>query len=56
MTTDRQTAKRRLTNNWNEQVDKFPSMREKIPLELYIRRNLAYVMKYDLLVDYSVRS
>lgn len=56
MTTDRQTATRRLANRWREQVDLFPDMRTDIPLALYIRRNIATVMRNDLLIDYSSAS
>lgn len=41
----REEAKRRLTNRWNEQVERWPLMRKDIPLELYVRQNLPHVLK-----------
>ncbi len=52
MTCDRQTAKRRLRNRYAEQCDLFPAT-HKIPLAVYIRRNIADVMRDDLLKDYG---
>lgn len=56
MQIDRQTAVRRLTNRWLEQVEAFPAMRHEIPLALYVRRNLQAVMKGGLLRDYANRA
>ena len=53
MTCDKSTATRRLTNRWNEQCEQFPIMRNEIPLELYLTRNLARVMLYNLLERYD---
>lgn len=56
---DRQTAIRRLTNRWHEQVEHFPLMRHEIPLDLYIRANLGAVLKSELedpLADYANRN
>lgn len=55
MTTDRATAIRRLTNRYWEQVEQFPRTRE-IPMQLYIQRNVRYVMQNDSLKDYGSRS
>lgn len=41
-------AIRRLTNRWNEQVEKYPLMRDDIPLALYLRRNLPHVLNSPL--------
>jgi hypothetical protein len=53
---DRITAIRRLTNRYNEQCDVWPTLRERIPLKLYIERNILAVLngaapleKYDTL-------
>lgn len=51
----RQEAIKRLTARWNEQVDRFPAMRETIPLALYIRSNVAIVMRRNLLASYSAK-
>jgi len=50
---DRETAKRRLTARWKEQVDQFPLMRRDIPLAMYISANLQSVMRFDLLASYD---
>jgi hypothetical protein len=50
-----ETAIRRLTNRWHEQADKYPAMRQKLPLWNYIRANLYSVRKRALLKDYEVR-
>lgn len=52
MRCDHATAVRRLTNRWNEQVKLYPTMRDKVPLSLYIRRNVRHVMAHDSLADY----
>jgi hypothetical protein len=52
MTCDKQTAKRRLTNRYSEQCRLFPITRA-IPLHRYIRRNIADVMRDDLLKEYG---
>lgn len=41
---DKHTARRRLTNRWHEQVRLFPTMREDVPLRLYVSANLRSVM------------
>ena len=46
-------ATKRLANRWLEQVDLFPAMRDKIPLALYISRNIAAVRRNDLLKEYA---
>jgi hypothetical protein len=53
---DQAEAIRRLTNRWEEQVELYPAMRHEIPLDLYIRRNLAVVMKCGQLADYARES
>jgi hypothetical protein len=53
MSCDRATAKRRLTNRWLEQTELYPTMRQTIPLALYIRQNIGHVMKNDSLLDYN---
>jgi hypothetical protein len=53
MSIDKQTAVRRLTNRWREQCELYPTMREEIPLALYVRRNLPGVMRDGLLADYD---
>jgi hypothetical protein len=52
-----ETAVRRLTNRWNEQVERYPLMRQQIPLMSYIRANAWNVMRYGQLEKYDqVRS
>ena len=53
MPIDRETAVRRLTNRYNEQCERFPTMQNDISLELWLSRNLAYVQKGDLLKQYE---
>jgi len=53
---DRATARRRLVARWNEQVARFPLMRESTPLALYIDANLARVMAHNLLASYDKES
>lgn len=55
MVIDRATARRRLTNRWLEQVERYPLMREEIPLALYIQRNIHTVMQNGALADYANR-
>lgn len=55
MSIDCETAKRRLTNRWHEQCERFPTMRNEITLERYVQVNLAYVMRYGLLSSYEMR-
>jgi hypothetical protein len=49
----RAEAIKRLTNRWQDQVDKFPRMREDVPLELYIRRNIRAVRVFGGLEKYA---
>ena len=56
MPIDRQTAVRRLTNRYREQSDLFPTMRDSVPLALYIRRNVGHVMREGLLESYNQRA
>lgn len=57
MQLDKATATRRLTNRWHEQCRLFPTMRNEIPLALYVRRNLPAVLKswrgIEALLDYA---
>jgi hypothetical protein len=46
-------ALNRLTNRYNEQVERYPLMRDNIPLALYIRRNIKQVMRNGTLASYS---
>lgn len=50
---DKLTTIRRLTNRWNEQVEKFPRMRDDVPLALYIERNFKGVRDNELFADYD---
>ena len=50
---DRVAAIRRLMARWNEQCERYPTMRVDIPLAQYIDVNLEHVMRYDLLADYE---
>ena len=50
---NRATATQRLTKRWREQCELFPLMRDSIPLEIYIRANVAHVMKNNLLQTYD---
>lgn len=43
-TIDKATAVRRLTNRWHEQCERWPTLRERIPLALYIQRNIQAVL------------
>jgi hypothetical protein len=52
-TASRAVAAARLTQRWNEQCDMLPLMRADIPLDLYIRRNVAGVMARDGLRAYG---
>lgn len=49
----RSTAKHRIIRRWNEQCERFPAMRKEIPLELYMRRNLALVIAGGLFAEYA---
>lgn len=51
----RKEAIKRLTNRWHEQCELFPTMRERIPLALYIRANVATVMRNGYGADYAQR-
>lgn len=51
MQVDKTTAQRRLTNRWHEQCRLYPTMRDDIPLALYVRRNLAAVMNSPLGIE-----
>ncbi len=53
MKCDRQTAIRRLTNRWHEQAEKFPTMRQDTPLDMYVAMNYRTVMADDMLKDYD---
>lgn len=53
---DRETAVRRLTARWNEQAERFPTMRAETPLDTYIKANLALVMRDNLLASYDAKS
>lgn len=35
-----------LTARWTEQCDRWPMMRDSIPLGLYVRRNLPATLRY----------
>lgn len=48
-----EAARNRLTNRWREQVERFPLMREWIPLDLYIQRHLSLVMRTGVLARYE---
>ena len=50
---DEATARRRLINRWNEQVEQCLTMREEIPLDLYIAANIEHVRENDLLQSYD---
>lgn len=50
---DHATTIRRLTNRWNDQAEKYPRMRDEVPLELYIKRNYHGVRDNDLFVSYD---
>ena len=50
---DREAAIRRLTARWNEQCERFPTLRNDFPLERYLSANAAHVMRYDLLASYD---
>ena len=60
MQLDKQTATRRLTNRWLEQVECFPTMRKDVPLKKYLSANLPFIMGsplgLDALKDYNNRS
>jgi hypothetical protein len=59
MQIDRQTAIRRLTNRWIEQCEFYPTMRDAIPLKVYLRANLPFVLGsplgLDVLAQYNNR-
>lgn len=40
---DQETAVRRLTNRYAEQCERWPTLQERIPLALYIERNIMAV-------------
>lgn len=52
---DRATARRRLAARYADQCERFPSMRQNLPLRLYLARNLAAVMRRGLLASYDAR-
>lgn len=49
---DRTTAIRRLTNRYTEICERFPRVKP-MPLDIYIRVNLAAVMRRELLDSYD---
>lgn len=51
MQLDKATASRRLTNRWHEQVRTYPTMRDGVPLALYVRVNLPSIMRSPLGLD-----
>jgi hypothetical protein len=49
----RALAKTRLRKRWKEQVDRYPTMANDIPLDTYIAANWRRVAENDFLADYD---
>jgi len=49
----RDTAKRRLTAQWHEQVACYPLMRQYTPLAVYLDANIERVRAFNLLAAYD---
>lgn len=50
---DRKTATRRLTRRWEEERERWPVMRNEIPLAKYLSANIRHVMREGLLASYE---
>lgn len=53
MPINRTEAIARLAARYNEQCERWPLMRHDIPLNLYLQRNVANVMRGGLFATYS---
>ena len=49
----KQEATKRLTRRWQEQALLFPTLRQDVPLSLYLRVNRPHVMRHGLLTAYG---
>jgi hypothetical protein len=49
----RKTAQRRLERRWHEQAERFPTMRNDLPMAQYVAANIEHVMRNDLLQRYD---
>lgn len=57
MVITREEAVKRLTNRYHEQSLLYPTLRDDVPLEMYIRENIDRVQANGMLAEYAtVRS
>ena len=53
MVITKQEAIARLTRRWEEQAEKFPTMRRETPLEMYLAMNWRRVASNGMLAPYA---